>query len=116
MIMRPGGIVYHSVMSMEKDMSEDGVPQEFWDRADEVIAVANEQVKNSTIGKVSSSLLYAAARFNSFNVANSADSIEEMKKDKEEAIKYFSEQYKKMLEENLDDYIENFESYTTKEK
>jgi hypothetical protein len=92
-------------------MSDEGIPPEFWERADQVIALANEQVKDSTIGKVSSSLLYAAARFSSFNVASSADDVEEMKKDKEEAIRYFTEQYRKMLVENLDDYIENFEKY-----
>jgi len=92
-------------------MSDAGIPPEFWERADQVIALANAQVKGTTIGKVSSSLLYAAARFNSFNVASSADGVDEMKKDKEEAIRYFTEQYKKMLTENLDDYIENFERY-----
>ncbi|MFK7848894.1 MAG: DUF3144 domain-containing protein [Rhodothermales bacterium] len=61
---------------------------EFWERADEIIAAANEQCKNATIGKVSSSLLYAAARFNSFNVAFSAECVEEMKKDKNKAIEY----------------------------
>lgn len=95
-------------------MSKEKVPQEFWDRADEVIALVNNQVKGSTVGKVSSSLLYAAARFNSFNVANSASSKDEMKKDREEAVKYFTEQYRKMLGENIDDYIENFEKYTSK--
>jgi hypothetical protein len=30
---------------------------------------------------------------------------------REEAIEYFCEQYRLMLEENLDDYIENFEKY-----
>ena len=98
----------------EHDMSNDETPPEFWERADQVIALANEQVADSTVGKVSSSLLYAAARFNSFNVASLADSAEEMKSDKEEAIKYFTDQYKKMLIENLDDYIENFEKYKRK--
>ena len=93
-------------------MSNEGIPPEFWKRADQVIALANEQVKDSTIGKVSSSLLYAAARFNAFNVASSADDVEEMKRDKEEAIRYFTEQYKNMLIENIDDYIENFKKYT----
>ena len=96
-------------------MNDDSVPEEFWQRADEIIALANEQIKDSTIGKVSSSLLYATARFNSFNVASSAKDVEEMKKDKDAAIKYFTRQYKKMLTENLEDYIENYESYEPKD-
>ena len=93
-------------------MSDNEIPPEFWERADEVIALANEQVKGSTIGKVSASLLYAAARFNAFNAASSVIDAEDMKKDKEEAISYFTEQYKEMLIENLDDYIENYDKYT----
>jgi len=89
-------------------MSKNNIPQEFWDRADEVIEIANKQVKNSSIGDVSSSLLYAAARFNSFNVSSSANSAEDIKLDKENAIEYFTNQYRKMLEENINDYIENF--------
>jgi hypothetical protein len=92
-------------------MNDENIPPEFWERADQGIALANEQIKGSTIGKVSSSLLYAASRFNSFNVASSADDVVEMKKDREEAIRYYTEQYKKMLIENLDDYIENFDKY-----
>jgi len=97
------------------EMDDEGIPPEFWQRADQVIALANKQVNDSTIGKVSSSLLYAAARFNAFNVASLADDAEEMKKDKEEAIKYFTEQYKNMLIENIDDYIENFERYAPRD-
>jgi hypothetical protein len=35
----------------------------------------------------------------------------EMAEAKEETIEYFVTEYRKMLEENLDDYINNFESY-----
>ena len=97
-------------------MSNDPIPREFWERADKIIALANEQVPGSSVGKVSSSLLYAAARFASFNVASSTTDVEEMLKDKEEAIKYLTEQYRKMLIENLDDYIENYEKYNVRGK
>ncbi len=92
---------------MAKEKLDDG----FWDRADSFIDLANSYCENVGTGKVSASLLYAAARFNASVVASSAASADELKGDKEEAIAYFSEQYKKMLEENLDDYIENYEKY-----
>jgi hypothetical protein len=92
-------------------MSSNEVSPEFWERADEVIALSNEQAEKYDIGKVSSSTLYAAARFNAFNVASSASDVEEMKKDKDEAIRYFTEQYRKMLTENLDEYMESFEEF-----
>ena len=92
-------------------MTEENEQTEFWNRADEIIAVANGQLQSSTVGKVSASLLYAAARFNAFNTANSAIDLKEMKKSKDEAIDYFTGQYRKVLEENLADYIDNFDRY-----
>ncbi len=90
-------------------MSDDKPDKEFWDRADEVIHLANRQCDSASIRKVSSSLLYAAARFNSFIVASSAKSAEELKEDKEKAVDYFVEQYKKMLVENIDEHINSYE-------
>lgn len=92
-------------------MSNNDVDSAFWDRADDVIHLANEQCETVQRSKVSASLLYAAARFNAFIVAGKANSAEEMKQDREEAVQYFVEQYRKMLVENLDDYIENFSEY-----
>ncbi|GAA4501456.1 DUF3144 domain-containing protein [Pseudaeromonas paramecii] len=87
------------------------VSPEFWQRADEIIALANKQAKECDVGKVSSSTLYAAARYNAFNVIASANDVEEMKNDKEEAIGYFVDQYQKMLTENLDEYIKTYVKY-----
>ena len=92
-------------------MSKKEVDDTFWDRADSFIEKANEFSDQVSAGKVSSSLLYAAARFNSFIVSSSAESAEEMEQDKEAAIEYFVGQFRKMLEENLDDHIENFSAY-----
>jgi hypothetical protein len=96
------------VMEKGKEEKLDGG---FWDRADSFIDLANSYCENVETGKVSASLLYAAARFNASLVAGSAGSVNELKGDKEKAIAYFSEQYKKMLGENLQDYIENYEQY-----
>ncbi|MNG29155.1 hypothetical protein D3C84_1145360 [compost metagenome] len=80
-----------------------------------MIHLANEQCNDAPKGKVSSSLLYAAARFNSFIVASMAGDLDELNADREEAISYFTEQYRKMLTENLDDYIENYKEYFGKD-
>lgn len=94
-------------------MADESEPsqQAFWSRADEVIALANQQKQSTTVGQVSGSLMYAAARFNAFNVANRANDAEHMKRDRDAAIEYFTGEYRKMLIENLDDYIENFDEY-----
>jgi len=90
-------------------MSNTTKDNEFFNRTDEIINLANSQCDSTANGKVSSSLLFAAARFNAFIVASSAKDIEEFRKDKDDAIKYFTEQYKKMFIENYDEYIKNYE-------
>lgn len=84
---------------------------DFFSRADAHIKLANEQMQSATRGKVSASTLYAAARFNAWVSACGFASGAEMAERKADAVSYFVEQYKKMLEENIDDYIANFERY-----
>ena len=97
-------------------MSNDKPDTEFWDRADEIINLANKQCDNASNGKVSSSLLYAVARFNAFIIASSAKDAEELNNDKVQAIEYFTEQYKKMLAENIDEHIKKFENNIEEQK
>jgi len=72
-------------------------------------------VPHAPHGEVSASLLYAAARFNAFIVAANASSAKEMEDDKRRAIKYFVDQYTKMLAENLDDQIANFDRFSARD-
>jgi hypothetical protein len=84
----------------------------FYSRADEHIHLSNDQLaKEPGRGKVSASMLFATTRFNSWVSACGFDSGEKMAAAREETISYFVEQYRLMLEENLDDYISNFSSY-----
>ena len=93
-------------------MKDNEVDKQFWQRADQVINLANEQSKEVTPGEVSSSLLYAAARYNAFTAAATAKNIDALIKNKEEAIRYFSNQYYEMFVESIDDWIENYEKET----
>jgi hypothetical protein len=56
-------------------------------------------------------MMYATARFNAYvswiGFQNAADMAEK----RDETIRCFVEQYQIMLEENLDDYIRNFDNY-----
>ena len=83
----------------------------FYDRADGHIHLANEHSGNLGRGKVSASLMYGSARFQAWNAACWADDAEEMRAKRDETVKYFVDQYRTMLEENLDDYIEHFQKY-----
>lgn len=55
--------------------------------------------------------MYATARFNAWVSACGWNNSREMAIAKQETLDYFVAEYCKMLEENLDDYIENFESH-----
>lgn len=92
-------------------MSKDKISEDFWKRADEYIAIANSQSKREDAGKVGASLLYAAARFSAFDVASKVDNAEEMIDSKEDAISFYVEQFKKMITENMDEYIDNYQDY-----
>lgn len=95
----------------------DGVDPHFYDRADAHIHLSNDQIDDeATRGKVSASMLYAAARFNAWVSATGFDSDTEMRAAKSETIEYFVGQYRAMLEENFDDYAAHFEKYMATKK
>lgn len=87
------------------------IDDDFYNRADAVIYLANEQLGKISRGKVSASCMYATARFNAWVTACGCSSSSEMRAEREEAIEYFTNQYRAMLEENLDDYINKFAEY-----
>ena len=85
--------------------------EQFWKLADSFITLANDLYEKESDGKVGYAMLYAAARFNAFIVATTAGTKQDLADEKEQATKYFSEQYQKMFAENLDDYEQNFDQY-----
>ena len=91
------------------------VDDEFYNRADEHINLSNDQISEDVgRGKVSASFMYSVARFNAYVSATGWDSKQEMIDAKEETLEYFVLEYQNMLEENIDDYIDNFEAYMGK--
>jgi Protein of unknown function (DUF3144) len=87
------------------------VDNDFYNRADAIIHLANEQLSSIGRGKVSASCMYATARFNAWVTACGHRSAEDMLAAKNETIDYFTKQYVAMLSENLDDYISKFSEY-----
>lgn len=89
----------------------------FFERADSHIHLSNQQISETVSrGKVSASMMYSTARFNAWLSACSQQDSAEMAENKQETIEYFVAEYRKMLEENLNDYIENYEPYMTPQK
>lgn len=84
----------------------------FYERADAVIELANSQVSNDiTPGAVSASAMYGVARYNAFISAADFTTVADYKAERKEIIKYFVDEYRKMLEEHIDDHTENFSDY-----
>jgi hypothetical protein len=92
-------------------MSQTNNDLAFRKRADAFIQLANRQTDQEKSDYVNASLLYAGARFSAFLVASGSDNIEAMKTNREQAITYFTDQFNKMLIENLDEHIQNFDQY-----
>ncbi|WP_153912752.1 DUF3144 domain-containing protein [Shewanella sp. TC10] len=86
-------------------MSEEKTETTMYQLADQFIALANQlgQTEND-IGKVGTALRFAAARYNAFEAAVKSSNLEA---EKENALSWFTEEYKGMLNENLNDHIKN---------
>lgn len=82
--------------------------------ADQFIALANQlgQTEND-IGKVGTALRFAAARYNAFEAAIKSANLEA---EKENALSWFTEEYKGMLNENLNDHIKTHRVVNKKPK
>jgi len=84
----------------------------FYDRADEYIDLANKQIsEKSNAADVSASFLYSASRFNAWISAANFKNGKEMAEVKDEMLEHFVKDYRDMLDENMTDYIENFNEY-----
>lgn len=90
----------------------DATDQAFYDRADAHIELSNEQLKaEADLGQVSASMMFGTTRFNAWASARNFKSGVEMGEAREAMLKYFCDQYRMMLEDNLDDHINNFDRY-----
>ncbi len=79
-------------------MLGDDVSPEFFDQVSEFIEVANRQNRKWPTSRVSSAILYAAARYNAFNF-QVLDS--DAAHNTETAVNYYCQQYRAMLLENM---------------
>jgi ABC-type amino acid transport substrate-binding protein len=97
-------------------MSNDSPNPEFFNRANAFINVANGQCDSAAHpNEVAAAFLYGAARFNAFIVAKTTGSPENMKQEKERSLAYLTDQFRRMMESNLDEFAQNFDSYMRNE-
>ena len=69
----------------------------FHEVADEFINLANDLSDDWALPFLSAAIMYAAARYNAFNFQSTDGDVNK----REEAIRYYTEQYGKMLRENM---------------
>jgi hypothetical protein len=90
-----------------------GVDDKFYERADAHIHLSNDQLEYIDRGRASASMMYATARFNAWVSARGCRTKEELAASRDEMINYFLNEYRLMLEENFDDYVEHYANYMT---
>jgi hypothetical protein len=84
--------------------------KQFWDLADSFIQLANTHLDKVKPSLVSTSALFAAARFNAFVITAATESKGQLIAEKEAAIAYFMNQYETMLRENLDEHLARYDT------
>lgn len=84
-------------------MSEQQKETTIFELADQFIALANElSGQEQDVGKVGTALRFAAARFNAFEASIKSS---DLAAEKDNALEWFSKEYRDMLNDNLDDHI-----------
>lgn len=91
--------------------------QSFYERADEIIGVANSQLGDKAhSGQVGASLLYAAARYSASVASIGFVKGDDFAKEKDDIVEFYVKQYRQMLSDNLTDYAQNFDKYINIDK
>ncbi|WP_045857193.1 DUF3144 domain-containing protein [Teredinibacter purpureus] len=98
-------------MSNPNDPALSKEERQFWDAVDSFIGTANEASGDTDAGIVTSAMMYAAARFCAFNLASFSETRKDFLNDSDDSIRHLSSEFKKLLEENMADYGENFKVY-----
>lgn len=84
----------------------------FFDRADAYIKLANTQMeKGIQAGEVSPSFMYGLARYSAWFTASGWTNDKDMADARDETVEFFVNEFRRMLELNMDDYIQNFDNY-----
>ncbi|HNP08643.1 MAG TPA: DUF3144 domain-containing protein [Cyclobacteriaceae bacterium] len=71
--------------------------------ADKFIELANEFTKSESKERVGAAIMFAAARYNAFEAYSKS---EDLNKDKVDALNWYSNEYRRMLDANMDEIIQ----------
>jgi hypothetical protein len=96
----------------DEPISDEELDEIFRRMADLFIDRANEFAETNSPENVGMALLYAASRFNAHVVSQHANTLEDFERDLPRAREFFQQQYRQMLEENLEDYKKVYTRYS----
>jgi len=91
-------------------MTDTGTQQEsdadrhFRKMADRFIDTANRQINDTEPATINSAFLYGASRFTAFVTVQKTGTLERFDEMHDEAVKYYTEEFKNMLIQNLGHY------------
>jgi len=95
----------------DETINDEELDQVYRRMVDLFIDRANELAENNSPENVGMAILYAASRFNAHVVSQHAASLEEYERDLAKAQSFFCDQYRQMLDENLEDYKQVYSKY-----
>ena len=95
----------------DDNLSDEELDEVYRRMVDLFIDRANEFAETNSQENVGMALLYAASRFNAHVVSQHAGGLDDYERDLPKARQFFSEQYQRMLDENLEDYKQVFSKY-----
>jgi len=85
------------------------VDPRFYQRADDYIQVANTQMRTVNPQRVSASFLWGAAHYTSWMNVQLSESKAEMEAKRQEAIDFYTDQFRQLLSEQYDRYLQEYE-------
>lgn len=85
-------------------MNEQDRNRQFRAMANDFIDLANRLGEQAPREQVGMALLYAASRFNAFLVASHAADLPSFEAERDAAMGFYCDRYRRMLGENLDDH------------
>jgi len=77
--------------------------------ADKFIDLANEFTSTEPKERVGAAIMFAAARYNSFEAFSKSS---DLARDKDDAVNWYTREYKRMLEANMDDLLNTSDKTT----
>ena len=96
----------------EETLSDEELDEIYRRMVDSFIDRANEMAENNSPENVGMALLYAASRYNAHVVSQHAEDEESYQKELPRAREFFTGQYQRMLDENLEDYKSIYGKYS----